>query len=393
MVLFTAVVPCLAVRTNFIGTGDAHDWCDAASWDNDIPGADDEASVQGDGTLIIDTGCRPTVGLLRGPGRAAGHTTLTIRDELTVAGSDWRAGYFGEGTLNVEPGAVITVNSRIYAGFFGTLHMNMTGGSIYTPGYLQFATGDSDAAFDCNMMDGSISSDTHMYLGTKGDCTVNMTGGQISTPSGMHVFMGFETGTSILTVDGGTVSVGNTLRMADGGSTAILNILSGSVSSSSLYVAHHDGGSATVNVSGGVLSASSGGTGLFGVSTAAINMTGGEFNVSGTFELSKTAGSTAQVNLDGGVMMLGSLTVNDGGLIDIGQGVLKIGGNVVSTVNSYINSGKIIGYGGYGSLSVVFDGQYTVATAGCYSPPGDLNGDCLINYVDFTIFAWDWLNN
>ncbi len=388
-----------AVRTNFVGTGLNHLWSDSSSWSAGVPTTADEASVEGSGTCIVNL--EAVCGYLVGPGRGAGHTTLTVCSPLIVNGTNgWRAGYFGEGTLNVELGAVISVTPRIYfatgisGSLIGKLNVNMSGGSIYTPGYFQFAGDGAATSVNMNMSGGSISAGNHIYLGTKGDCTVNMTGGEISTPVNVHLYMGFTTGTSELNIDGGTVSIGGALRMADTGSRAILNVDSGGLSvENELLIGHHLNGIATINISGGTVFGLLASTGKYGASNAVINMTGGEFNVTGSFALCVTSGTSTLINLDGGVMTLGGLAVNDGGLLDIGQGVLKIVGNVVSTVNGYINSGKIIGYGGYGSLSVAYDGQYTVATAGCYSPPGDLNGDCLINYLDFTVFAWDWLNN
>ncbi len=358
-----------AVRTNFIGTGTDHLWGVPASWSLGVPTVADEASVEGVGTCIVDP--NGLCGYLVGPGRGAGNTTLTVRGPLNVSGTlGWRAGYFGEGTLNVEPGAVITVTPRIYfasgisGSLIGKLNVNMSGGSIYTPGYFQFALDGAATSVNMNMSGGSISSGNHIYLGTKGNCTMNMTGGQISTPANIHLYMGFTTGTSELTVDGGVVNIGGALRMADTGATAILNVDSGSFSvGNELLIGHHVKGNATVNISGGAVSGILASTGKFGASNNVINMTGGEFNVTNTFALSVMAGTNTQINLDGGVMRLGGLTIGNGGLIDIEQGVLKVAGNVAAAMQSYIAAGKITGYGDVRNVMVNYDGTHTVVIA------------------------------
>ena len=79
-----------------------------------------------------------------------------------------------------------------------------------------------------------------------------------------------------------------------------------------------------------------------------VNMTGGTINVNGVLKIPNggTIGGagvgTGRINLHGGTITTNGISMNESGLIDINEGKLIVAGNVVSTVNNYINNGWIV---------------------------------------------------
>jgi hypothetical protein len=91
-----------------------------------------------------------------------------------------------------------------------------------------------------------------------------------------------------------------------------------------------------------------------------IDMTGGYLHSDAELRLAFRDGSSGTVYLRGGTIDLAGITVTDGGemsqgLIDISGGTINLTGNQVSEIETLITDGIIIGYGGEGTVSVIFD--------------------------------------
>jgi hypothetical protein len=136
-------------------------------------------------------------------------------------------------------------------------------------------------------------------------------------------------GGGTLTVNGGTLTTtGDDLLLGKNGGSGTLNLISG-----------------TINV-GKDLEVGGGDPGV-------LNMTNGTINVVRDFDIPETAGSAAEVHLDGGVITVnGALTMGATGSMDISGGTLIVDGDVTNTINGYITSGWITAYDGTGTLTV-----------------------------------------
>ncbi len=157
-----------------------------------------------------------------------------------------------------------------------------------------------------------------------------------------------ETGGSLLTVEGGTVTcdhfiVGENWDLAQQGT---LNMTGGTISANLLMIGggtSGTNGAGTVNVSGGtinlgwMLALGGGYNGVTGNGSGTLNITGGTVNALGG----------------------GSLVMSDNGTVNIAGGTLVLAGEVTD-VTVY---GNVIANGGTGSFAYDFDGSNTAITA------------------------------
>ena len=155
-----------------------------------------------------------------------------------------------------------------------------------------------------------------------------------------RVHVGYSEG-GALTVDGGTLVVGtDDLLLGKNGGSATLTMISGTITvARDLEVAGGDPG--------------------------VINMTGGTIIVGDDFEIPESQDdldSIAEVNLDGGTIILdGSyegdshLRIYPRGTLNITAGTLIIDANVVSAVQGYIDNGLITAYDGDGTVQLDYD--------------------------------------
>lgn len=130
--------------------------------------------------------------------------------------------------------------------------------------------------------------------------TINMTGGTLTTTN--WFILGYYTqNNGVFTVSAGTVNIG-----------------------SFLYVGY--GGKGTVTISGGSIA------------------------VAGTLSVGQQAGSTGNVNLNGGTITAGVLNITSGGNINITNGTLIIDGNQIPAIESYEASHQLTAFSGGGRL-------------------------------------------
>jgi hypothetical protein len=101
-------------------------------------------------------------------------------------------------------------------------------------------------------------------------------------------------------------------------------------------------------------------------------LNGGTVTVTNTIGLGWNGGKgTARIN--GGTLRLlawdAANSIKGASVMDIGAGTVVITGNQVTSVGNFISSGKIIGYGGTGTVSNYFNGSTTTLTASPGSVP------------------------
>jgi len=92
-----------------------------------------------------------------------------------------------------------------------------------------------------------------------------------------------------------------------------------------------------------------------------VNMTGGTITVADDFMIPEDIASTAEVNLDGGTVIInGDLTMRDdggvmNGRLNIAGGTLILAGDALATVEGYIDNGWITAYDGDGEVTRDYD--------------------------------------
>jgi hypothetical protein len=138
-----------------------------------------------------------------------------------------------------------------------------------------------------------------------------------------------------------------------------------------------------------------------------LNISGG--SVTGNaFEMQNDSVST--VNLTGGVLEVASIDLqeltdlsgfpdpsavdpNTANVMDIAGGTLILRGDEMTSVNSHIESGRLIAYGGAGRVVASYDSveDETTVTACSDKTVPDLTGDCAVKLDDFAVVAADWL--
>ena len=105
---------------------------------------------------------------------------------------------------------------------------------------------------------------------------------------------------------------------------------------------------------------------------ATLNMSGGYLHCDVELRMAYRFDGTSTVYLSGGTIDLGGnpgieVYGNDGvpdtALIDISGGMLTLSGNQIEMVETFINDGIIIGYGGEGTVSASFEGNITTVVA------------------------------
>lgn len=203
--------------------------------------------------------------------------------------------------------------------------------------------------------------------------SANWTGGQVANHTNKVVFnvSGARACVVNTAVNAGQVVVGDN---GDGGLLLVTN--GGSLATSADWSAIGYNHTALMMVENGA-SATFGNHLWIGFdpgSDGTLILNGGTVTVAGMFGLGWNGGKgTVQIN--GGILSLSQWSASSPGsiagasVLDIRAGTVVIAGNRVSSVNSFISSGKITGYGGLGVVSNHFNGVSTILTAMPGEPP------------------------
>ncbi len=102
-------------------------------------------------------------------------------------------------------------------------------------------------------------------------------------------------------------------------------------------------------------------------SDGTLTLNGGTVSVAGMFGLGWNGGK-GTVHVNSGTLYLSQWSSTNPGsivgasVLDIGAGTVVITGNQVSSVDTFINSGKITGYGGTGTVTNFFNGDANITT-------------------------------
>ena len=149
------------------------------------------------------------------------------------------------------------------------------------------------------------------------------------------VRVGAGSGVGALTVDGGTLTTGTNLHMAQTqGSEGTLDMISGEMNVGNNFI---------VGLSG----------------SATLNMTSGTVTVASDFRIANDSTAKGHVNLNGGTISANNFQMRPQpdavGTMNIRAGTLTINGDMLSTVRGYIDSGWITAYEGNGTLQLDYD--------------------------------------
>ncbi len=166
-----------------------------------------------------------------------------------------------------------------------------------------------------------------------------------------------------------------TLRVGNGGLPTYLDITGGSLTAAGAYIGvDSPGGHGTLNMSGGLFSTGGLQIGWGGIGT--LNMTGGTIELTGNLVVPGQTG-TGTVNLRSGTISAVELRLtSDSGLVDVGAGTLILEGDDTETLQTFIDDGWLVAYGGQGILHVDYDvtnaGQTTITATPLLAPtPAD----------------------
>lgn len=339
---------------NVIGTGSS--WTNSTTLDIGS-GNYGELNIQNGGTVSTTQAFFGSYG--SGSGVATiggtGSSMLNVTDSLYLGGND--SGQIGNGTLNVNAGGTANVTNTLKLWGSGTVNLN--GGTIHTRSF----TANSGSTFNFNngtlRVDGGTftpnSSDFRIGGATADDLPVLEVVGGAST-NGIYSLTVGAVKNGILTVNGGSVNVSDLYVCNSVTSHGTVNVTgANSIITASTRVYVGGDGTGSLNISNGgtvrVQGSEASSIGL-GTGTGTVLITGvgslwdssgplyiggdywGTLGYSGTLTLQnsgkvKTTSNlrvynTGTINLDGGIIEAGSLTVDEIGDFHWTTGTLKL---------------------------------------------------------------------
>ncbi len=269
-------------------------WKTAANWSTDtLPTSTDDARI-----LDVSTD-KPVIDSAHTGANAARCSNLQI---------GYNAGETGEVSMT---GGELICNSKLLVGYYGNGTFTMSGGSITTTLYdLDIGAAVSGTGSVFNMSGGTVNSARYFYVGHLSTGTFNMSGGLV-TATGANTILG---------------------QGASSGNYGTINISAG-----------------TIDTTGQLIRVGYNTRGI-------INMTGGKIEAGDVhIPHSDSYAGHGDVNLYGGLINTAAFWMGSNGYMDIAGGTLTITGNVVSTINTYVSAGQIVGFGGSGTVNVSYD--------------------------------------
>jgi len=119
----------------------------------------------------------------------------------------------------------------------------------------------------------------------------------------------------------------------------------------------NDAQAGALTVQGGTLEVETINCGYKGTGT--INMIEGTLRVTGTLKVARDPTAIGHINLSGGTISASNFLMREKegavGTMDVGGGVLRIGGDRLSRVQGYMDAGWITAYDGNGTLNLEYD--------------------------------------
>ena len=238
--------------------------------------------------------------------------------------------------------------------------------------------GDNEATDDStlNQTGGTFNVAGEFNVGWKGKGTFNLTDGTATVGSRFSIGggAGYSAGFGTATVNGAgailNVGTNITMGLGVGGTSSVtqqLNLIQGTITADDLYVGDATGINARVDMTGGTMTFGDLGiitnAGAGSPVTGHFQLDGGIVNVTNATTFPQTGGGIAvgfRIRTDAG----------QNGSFDITGGTLILEGDAVATIDGYVGSGHLTGYGGAGTISRSFDGSNTTVTA--IPEPGSL---------------------
>lgn len=267
-------------------------------------------------------------------GQNGGSGTYNLANPASTGGQYTGMGP-SSGNINVGGSLYVGGNAQNTT---GTFNMN-TSGNVNIPGVLQVGQ-QAGSVGVLNIDSGTMTTGGWTEIGNfGGNGTLRMSGGALTKGGNDHFIIAANGATGLSIISGGALTVNNEIWVGNGGgSNGTLELSGGSVKGSSWVAIGRENGTGNVNMSGGTWVKDGGGNFIVGASgPGTMNQSGGlvdvqtgitwigeannataAYTLSGTGEFRTTqivaardAGTTANINLNGGTLQIGSL--NGGG--------------------------------------------------------------------------------
>ena len=277
-------------------------------------------------------------------------------------------GYFegSSGTYSLTGNGYLSVpNTYIeYLGYSGTGTFTQSGGTNSSGSYLVLGYGSSTIG-TYNLSGGSLYSAVDLYVGNSGSGSFTQSGG--TNLVGTSVFLGYNSGSSgTYNLNGGFLSASYEFIGVSG--TGSFTQTGGTNNSGSyLALGYYLGSSGTFNLNGGGLYLSSSGAEYVGYSgTGIVTQSGGVNNCGiSPLTLGYNTGSSGTYNLNGGLLILSSLSRGSGSVaFNFNGGTLQASGSFSSNLP--------IELGTSGGGATFDTAGYAVTLSGALSGPGGL---------------------
>jgi alpha-L-arabinofuranosidase len=134
---------------------------------------------------------------------------------------------------------------------------------------------------------------------------------------------------------------------------------------------------------------------------AYLDIAGGSITVGGLFRIGMNAAGNGTVHLYGGTIKCRNFAMRESGgtgSMDITEGTLVVAGNLLSKIQTYIDSGWITAYDGNGLVVADYNetnvGKTTlIATSDINHIGADFDDDGITSFKDYAIFAAAWLTS
>jgi len=315
---------------------------------------------------------------------ANGH--IDIEDGVLVHSGDLATklqGYITDGKITAYNGTGV-LNTPVYNSLTGWTTLTAVLGSGHSTTTWFGGTGSWTEGI--NWDNGVPTANSFVYIGG-GDSSLS------SSVAAAYDILVDSAVSASLSVTSSTLTVSQSLTLND---MSLLEINSGDVNVAGV-VNIGDEGACTLIMNGGTLTADDDFViGNEATSTAAVNMFGGNINIANSFVVGQDG--PAIVSIGGGTIQCSSFSINSLSIVDIANdGVLVIGGDVVSDVNTYRASNKIIADGGASMIAVDYNvsniGKTTVKVGYIIAYKGDLNCDNAVDFKDLAVLAEQWLQD